>query len=67
MPELFPTAMVTKVKPNITSVEVHPQLSNNGHRMDGMLVGAGSLCPEMWPANTERHHWFPPRRSATVI
>jgi hypothetical protein len=31
------------VKPNINSVEVHPQLSNNGYTMDGVLVGAGSL------------------------
>jgi len=36
--------MVTKVKPNIHSFEVHPQLSNNGHPVDGVLVGAGSLC-----------------------
>jgi hypothetical protein len=35
--------MVTKVKPNINSVEVHPQLSNNGYAVDGVLVGAGSL------------------------
>jgi hypothetical protein len=34
--------MVTKVKPNINSVEV--QLSNNGHPVDGALVGASSLC-----------------------
>jgi len=33
------------VKPNINSVEVHPQLSNNGHPVDGALVGAGSLWP----------------------
>jgi hypothetical protein len=33
------------VKPNTTSVEVHPQLSNNGHPVDGVLVGAGSLWP----------------------
>jgi hypothetical protein len=31
------------MKSNINSVEVHPQLSNNGHRVDGALVGAGSL------------------------
>jgi hypothetical protein len=31
--------LVTKVKPNINSVEVHPQLSNNGHPMDGALMG----------------------------
>jgi hypothetical protein len=30
------------VKPNINSVDVHPQLSNNGHPVDGVLVGAGS-------------------------
>jgi len=35
--------MNTKVQPNITSVEVHPQLCNNGHPMDGALVGAGSF------------------------
>jgi len=33
------------VKPNINSVEVHPQLSNNGHPVDGALVGAGSMWP----------------------
>jgi hypothetical protein len=33
------------VKPNISSVEVHPQLSNKGHPVDGVLVGAGSLWP----------------------
>jgi hypothetical protein len=27
------------VKPNINSGEVHPQLSNNGHPVDGALVG----------------------------
>jgi len=38
--------LATKVKPNINPVEVHPQLNNNGHPMDGMLVGAaGSLWP----------------------
>jgi hypothetical protein len=36
---------VTKVKPNINSVEVHPQLSNNRHPVDDALVGAGSLWP----------------------
>ncbi len=33
-----------KVKPNTPSFEVHPQLSNNWHPVDGALVGAGSLC-----------------------
>jgi hypothetical protein len=36
--------MVTKVKQNVNSVEVHPQLSNNRHPVDGALVGViGSL------------------------
>jgi hypothetical protein len=39
---LFPTILVTKVKPNINSVELHPQVHNNGHPVDGALVGAGS-------------------------
>jgi hypothetical protein len=39
--ELFPT--VTKVKPDINSVEVHPQLKNKKHPMDGAPVGAGPL------------------------
>jgi hypothetical protein len=33
------------MKRNINSVEVHLQLSNNGHPVDGALVGAGSLLP----------------------
>jgi hypothetical protein len=41
--DLFPTGLVTKVKPNINSVEIHPQLSNKGHPVDGAVVGAGSL------------------------
>jgi hypothetical protein len=28
-----------KVKPDINSVEVHPQLNNNGHAVDGALGG----------------------------
>jgi hypothetical protein len=35
--------MGTKVKPDISSVEVHPQLSHIGHLVDGALVGASSL------------------------
>jgi hypothetical protein len=45
MRDLFPTELVTKVKPNINSVEVHAQLSNKGRLVDGELVGAGSLWP----------------------
>jgi hypothetical protein len=33
--DLFPTELVTEVKPNINSVKVHPQLSNNRHPVDG--------------------------------
>jgi hypothetical protein len=33
------------MKPNINSVELHPQLSNDGHPVDGALVGAGSMWP----------------------
>jgi hypothetical protein len=29
------------------SVEVHPQLSNNMHPVDGVVMGVGSL----WPAS----------------
>jgi hypothetical protein len=41
--------MVAKVKPKINSVEVHPQLSNNGHPVDGALMGFSflSLCHPM--------------------
>jgi hypothetical protein len=42
--------MVTKVKLNINSAEVHPPLSNNRHLVDGMPVGAGSLWP-FFPPN----------------
>ncbi len=47
MRSIFFTELVTKVKPNINSVEVHPQLSsnNNEHPVDGALVGAGSPWP----------------------
>jgi len=31
------------VKPNVKSVQVHPQLSNDGHPVDGALVGAASF------------------------
>jgi len=31
----FITELATKVKPNTNSDEVHPQLSNNGHLVDG--------------------------------
>jgi hypothetical protein len=33
------------VKLNINSVEVHPQINNNKHLMDGASMGSSSLCP----------------------
>jgi len=50
----FLQKLVTKVKPHINSVEVHRQLSNNWHPVDGALVGAGSL----WPANSIDDEFF---------
>ncbi len=38
--DLVPTKLNTNVKPNTNLVEVHPQLNNNGHPMDGALMGA---------------------------
>jgi hypothetical protein len=40
--------LVTKVKSNINSIEVHPQLSNNGHLVVGVLVHYGQhLAPQL--------------------
>jgi hypothetical protein len=33
------------MKPNINVVEVHSQLSNNGHPLDAVLLGVGSMLP----------------------
>jgi hypothetical protein len=33
------------MKRDVNSLEVHLQLSHNGHPVDGVLVGAGSLWP----------------------
>jgi hypothetical protein len=43
------TKWVTKVKPDINSVEVHPHPSHNGHPVDGVLVGVGSLFERCYP------------------
>jgi len=32
------------MRPGSNSVEDHPQLSHNGHPVDGAPVGAGLLC-----------------------
>jgi len=47
--------LVTKVKPNINSVKVHPQLSYNEHLVDGLLVGDGSLWPHMCALPIVKH------------
>jgi hypothetical protein len=44
-----PISYRIKMKPNINSVELHPQLSNKRHPVDGALVSAGSL----WPPSNE--------------
>jgi hypothetical protein len=41
--DLFLTKLITKVKSNIKSTKVHPQLNNNDHLVDCALVGASSL------------------------
>jgi hypothetical protein len=33
------------MEPDVNSVEVHLQLSHNGHPVDAVLVGVGSLWP----------------------
>jgi hypothetical protein len=35
----FLAELVIKVKPNINPVEVHPELSNNGHPVDAGCTG----------------------------
>ncbi len=35
--------IITKAKPNIISIEVHSQVNNNRHPMDGALVDASSM------------------------
>jgi hypothetical protein len=49
---------VTKVKPNINSFEVHPQLSTTGHPVDGVLVGAGE--PGVISFNSMTNFQIPP-------
>jgi hypothetical protein len=43
------------VKPDVNSVEVHPQLSHSGHRVVGVLVGAGSVWPTVVTCTLEEH------------
>ncbi len=44
------------MKPNINSIEVHPQLNNKGHLVDGALVGVGSLWLAVVPY--PKHPYF---------
>lgn len=37
--------IITKVKPNIISIEVHSQVNNSRHPMDGALVDVSSMWP----------------------
>ncbi len=46
--DLFLTELVTKVKPKINSDEVHPQLSNTRHPVDGARVGAVVNQNQVW-------------------
>jgi hypothetical protein len=45
MGDLLLTDWVTKVKPDMNSIEVHPQQSHIRHPVHGVVVGAGSLWP----------------------
>jgi hypothetical protein len=36
------------MKPIVSSIEVHPQLSNNEHLMDGVPMVVGSLWLKTW-------------------
>jgi len=49
------------VKPNINSVEVHPQLSNKGHPVDGVLVSAGLVapCPQVANSSVKTPYYVP--------
>jgi hypothetical protein len=42
--DLLVSEWVNKVKPDVNIVEVKPHPSHKRHSVDGVLVGAGSLC-----------------------
>jgi hypothetical protein len=50
MGPIFHTEVGTKVKPNINSVEVHPQPSNAEHPVDGALVGCWFTVAQLKPS-----------------
>jgi hypothetical protein len=53
------------VEPNSNPIEVHPQLSNNGHPVDGALVGLGSLwASDGWCASG---CWFTVAKDCVLI
>jgi hypothetical protein len=48
-------------------VEVHPQVSNHGHPVDGVLVGAGSPWPPPFSGSLRRVPNWGPEMSETDI
>jgi hypothetical protein len=65
LPCLLVIEWVTKMRPGSNSVEVHPELTHNGHPVDDgahPVVGAGSLCAPKCPGTSlERgsaQRWF---------
>jgi hypothetical protein len=54
-----PSELVTKVEPNINSVEIHPQVNNMNNPVDAALVGAGSLWP--WHTFPNLHYTKVPK------
>jgi hypothetical protein len=54
------------MKPNMNSVEVHPQLSNNGHPLDGALVGASSLWPDQGTSNFQVTEYQNPKLNPQI-
>jgi hypothetical protein len=54
------------MKPNINSVELHPQLSINGHPVDGALVGAGSNVHSQTVLTSVKKLFLLPKRSSNI-
>jgi hypothetical protein len=54
------------MKPNINSVELHPQLNNKGHPLDGALVGAGSFWPSGWTSNIQVREYRNPKLNLQI-
>jgi hypothetical protein len=51
-------------EPYTNSVEVHPQLSNNRHPVDGALVGAGFIVTLKSYTDDEKSLHFEPSKQA---